>query len=180
MQRIRIKKIADISLSVAMLCVCSWIAIPTVPPITAQTLAVFMIALLFPMWEGLLSLCVYIALGCLVPVFSGFQSIGALLASAGAGYVLGFFFIVIACALARKISDRAWVVFLFSLIGLFICYLLGALWYWFVYTETSVGILTVLGVCVLPFLVPDVIKLIIALLIYERIQKSINTRLEGN
>ena len=84
-QNKRIRRVADVSLSVAILCVFSWIAIPTAPPITMQTLAVFLIALLLPMWEGLLALCVYIALGCFVPVFSGFTTIGALLASAGAG-----------------------------------------------------------------------------------------------
>ena len=170
-QNKRIRKVADVSLSVAILCVLSWIAIPTAPPITMQTLAVFLIALLLPMWEGLLALCVYIALGCFVPVFSGFTTIGALLASAGAGYVLGFFFIILLSALARKISDKLWVHLAFCIIGLLLCYALGALWYSIAYLSVSEGALTVLSVCVFPFLLPDAIKLAIAVLVYGRVKK---------
>ena len=172
----KIRKVADVALSVAILCVFSWIAIPTAPPITMQTLAVFLIALILPLWEGLMALCVYVALGCFVPVFSGFTTIGALLASAGAGYVLGFFFIVLLCALGRKISDNRYVLLAFCFIGLLLCYALGALWYSIAYLSVSLGAFTVLSVCVFPFLLPDAIKLAVAVLVYGRVKKYLAAR----
>lgn len=60
-------------------------------------------------------------------------------------------------------------------LGLVVCYAIGTLWFMVVYAKTSgaVGLGTVLGWCVIPFIIPDLIKIGIALLLTERFRKVI-------
>ena len=57
------------------------------------------------------------------------------------------------------------------LIGLAVCYAFGTAWFLLVYTKANgaVGLGTVLGWCVLPFILPDLLKLALALTISKRI-----------
>ena len=56
-------------------------------------------------------------------------------------------------------------------LGLLVCYAVGTLWFMAVYAASSgaVGILTVLGWCVFPFIIPDIAKIVLALILTKRL-----------
>ena len=61
-------------------------------------------------------------------------------------------------------------------IGLAVCYAFGTVWFLHLYTKANgaVGLGTVLSWCVLPFVIPDVVKLILATLIAGRLRPMIS------
>ena len=87
----KIRDMAYISLSAAVIAVCAWITVPFTVPFTMQTFAVFLAVLLFGSARGMLSILLYIALGAVgLPVFSSFGGgIGVLIGPTG-GYIIGF------------------------------------------------------------------------------------------
>ncbi len=164
------------ALSTCFIVVCSLIAIPSVVPITLQTFAIFLISLTFNLKISLVSLTAYLILGIIgLPVFSNFSAgFGVLLGPTG-GYLLGFYLLIFSVHLFKKIIQKPYVNALIGgLLGLILLYLFGTAWYLLVYLgESLIGFLSALSVCVLPFIVGDLIKLFLAVAICERLKKII-------
>ena len=151
--------------------VCSWIYIPSAIPFTLQTFAVFLVTALFGAKCGLISLIIYIALGLVgVPVFSGFNSGFGVISGPTGGYIIGFIFIPIIYYIFNKIFKGSVVVdFSALLIGLIVCYAFGSAWFVLVYNKTGgIGIIKTLSLCVVPFIIPDLIKLSLAIVISRK------------
>ena len=161
------------SIGAALIAVCSWISIPTAVPFTLQTFAVFLVLLLLGGKRGTIATLVYILLGAVgAPVFAGFKAgAGVLLGSTG-GYILGFLFTGLIYILFTRWNKDSIAVKLAALVlGLIVCYAFGTAWFMHVYMKNTgeVGLLTVLGWCVFPFIAPDLIKLALAAVIAKRI-----------
>jgi len=62
--------------------------------------------------------------------------------------------------------------------GLAVCYITGTLWFVRVYSASNgpVSILTALSWCVLPFIIPDLIKMGLAMVLSVRIKKAISVQ----
>ena len=170
--------IAVIALSTAIIAVCSWISVPTVVPFTLQTFAVFAVAGLFGMKRSTLSVLVYILLGAIgVPVLAGMQGgFDKIIGSTG-GYIVGFIFIALIVGFASDRFGRKVIPLTLSmLLGLAVCYIFGTAWFMLVYARTSgpVGLGTVLGWCVLPFIIPDCAKIVCAVILANRVGKHVN------
>ena len=62
-----------------------------------------------------------------------------------------------------------------AVVGQILCYLFGSVWYYAVYTSSAgpVGMFTVLGWCVFPFLLPDAVKLALAWLLSRRLAPAL-------
>ncbi len=166
-----------ISIGAALIAICSWISIPTAVPFTLQTFAVFFVLLSLGGERGTLATLVYVLLGAVgVPVFAGFSGgIGVLLGSTG-GYIIGFLFTgIIYIIFTRFISKKLVVKIIALVLGLAVCYAFGTAWFMNVYIKSSgeVGLLTVLGWCVFPFIIPDLLKLALAVVIAKRIEPVI-------
>ena len=60
-------------------------------------------------------------------------------------------------------------------LGLAACYAVGTAWYMVLYARTAgpVGIAVVLGRCVVPFLLPDLGKLLLALALQRRLGRAV-------
>ena len=58
-------------------------------------------------------------------------------------------------------------------LGLIVCYAIGTVWFMVVYTNNSgaVGLGTVLGWCVIPFIIPDLVKIALAFVLSRRLRK---------
>ena len=72
----------------------------------------------------------------------------------------------------EKLFGRSTLVLAGSMVlGLLVCYAVGTLWFMAVYAASSgaVGILTVLGWCVFPFIIPDIAKIVLALILTKRL-----------
>ena len=166
-----------IAIGAALIAICSWISIPTAVPFTLQTFAVFFVLLALGGERGTLATLVYVLLGAVgVPVFAGFSGgIGILLGSTG-GYIIGFLFTVLIYILFTKFFKKNIVIKIVALVlGLAVCYAFGTAWFMHVYVQNSgeVGLLTVLGWCVFPFIIPDLLKLALAVVISKRIEPVI-------
>ena len=166
-----------IAIGAALIAICSWISIPTAVPFTLQTFAVFFVLLALGGERGTLATLVYVLLGAVgVPVFAGFSGgIGMILGSTG-GYIIGFLFTGLIYILFTKFFKKNIVMKVVALVlGLAVCYAFGTAWFMHVYMKSSgeVGLLTVLGWCVFPFIIPDLIKLALAVVISKRIEPVI-------
>ena len=149
-----------------LMAVCSWISIPTAVPFTLQTFGVFMAVGVLGGKKGTASVGLYLLLGVLgVPVFAGMTGgIGVLLGTTG-GYIIGFFFSALVMWAMEKLPGKRSVIQVISMIiGLLVCYTFGTLWFMMVYMKNqgAVGLMTVLGWCVIPFIIPDILKIVLA------------------
>lgn len=171
----RRSKTADMThtaLFAVLLAVCGWISIPVPPiPVTLQTFGVFSALLFLGGRRGSCAVAVYLLMGAVgLPVFSGFRGGFGILLEATGGYLLGF----LLCGLiywlitaGRSHSPR---VMLFACAaGLLSCYAFGTLWYLLLYGPDSAGLLPILSSCVLPFLIPDLVKLGLAYFLFRRL-----------
>ena len=107
-------------------------------------------------------------------VFSGFRGgIGVLLDTTG-GYIIGF----VAAALVYwlltvRLGDSLPVKAIACVLGLAVCYAFGTAWFLVLYARTTgpIGVTTALGWCVIPYIIPDLLKLALALLLSGRVKK---------
>ena len=158
-----------IAVCAALMAVCSWISIPAIPPLppfTLQTFAVFLILLLLGGRRGFFTVLTYVLLGAVgLPVFAQFTGgVGILFGSTG-GYIIGFLFSALVYWLLERITKAKPVLKPAALVlGLIVCYAFGTAWFMAVYARQSgsVGLTTALGWCVVPFIIPDLVKLALA------------------
>ena len=177
--RFSAKDMAYIAVFTALLAVCSWIAIPMPWGVayTLQTLGVFLaVGVLGGKW-GTLAVVVYLLLGAMgVPVFSGFQVGTAALLGTTGGYIAGFLFSALVMWMLEKLLGRSLPALALSMVlGLAVCYAFGTVWYMAVYTRSNgaVALGTVLGWCVVPYIIPDLVKIGLAVGLSNRLQKHI-------
>lgn len=168
---------AVIALSTAMITVCAWISIPTVVPFTLQTFAIFTVAGLFGMKRAGLTMGVYLLLAAIgIPVLAGMKGGFDKIVGTTGGYIVGFVFIalIVGCV-SDKFGRKVIPLVLSMLLGLAVCYAFGTAWFMLVYARTTgeVGLGTVLGWCVLPFILPDCVKILCAVVVSNRVGKYI-------
>lgn len=157
-----------------IMAVCSWISIPTNIPFTLQTFAVFLAVGVLGGKYGTMSVLVYLLLGAVgVPVFAGFSGgLGIMLGVTG-GYIVGFLFSALVMWLIEALlGKKIWVLALSMVLGLIVCYAFGTIWFVKVYSNggESISFAGALGMCVVPYIIPDAIKIVIALAISKRVR----------
>lgn len=165
--------IVYIALFAVLIAICAWISVPTTVPFTLQTFGIFLTVGLLGGKRGSMAVLVYILLGAAgIPVFSGFTGgIGRLLGNTG-GYIVGFLAsALVMWALEKVMGRKTWALAVQMVLGLIACYVIGTAWFMVVYSGTSgtVGLMTVLGWCVIPFIIPDLIKIALALVLTKRL-----------
>ena len=168
---------AYIGIFAVVIAVCSWISIPAAVPFTLQTFAVFLAVILLGGKRGTMAVLVYILLGAMgIPVFAGFRGgIGVLFNNTG-GYIVGFLCSTLIMWAAESLPGRKLYVQAVSMIlGLAACYAVGTAWFMLVYIRSTgaVGVMTVLGWCVIPFLIPDMVKIMLALMLGNVLRKPL-------
>ena len=157
-------QVALVSLSAALLVVSSWISIPFgAVPVTLQTFVIYVSAVVLGTKKSVAAVAVYLLLGILgVPVFSGFRGGFSTLLGATGGYIAGFVLIALVAGLiTERFGKKRVVMFISFITGTLLCYVTGTLWYVFVYLDGA-GAAGVIASCVLPFIIPDVIKSLLA------------------
>lgn len=175
--KLSVRDMAYIALFAVMMAVCSWISIPYVVPFTLQTFAVFLAVEVLGGRRGTVAVLVYLLMGAVgLPVFTGFSGgIGHLLGSTG-GYIVGFVFTALVMWGMERIPGNRTVVLTISMVlGLLVCYAFGTAWFLLVYARTTgpVGVWTAVGWCVAPYVVPDLMKLALALVLRRRLRGAI-------
>lgn len=171
-----VRNMARCALAAALICVCAWIAIPVGDTVfTMQTFAVALALFLLGGKWGSAAITVYLALGIAgLPVFTGFRGgLGVLLGATG-GYIWGFLLWCGVYWLAYRLGKSShWQIGGIAL-GLLCCYAAGTLWYALGYLSGSdMGFGLVLARCVLPYLIPDGIKLVLAYRLAQRLKRFV-------
>ena len=173
--KIQVRDMVYCALFAVVMAVCSWISIPTTVPFTLQTFGVFAAVGCLGGKRGTLSVLIYLLLGAIgIPVFAGFKGgLGALLGNTG-GYIVGFLFsALLMWGLEKLLGRKTWALALSMVLGLLVCYAFGTVWFVEVYTKNvgEVGVWTALGWCVFPFIIPDLIKIVLALTVSKQLKK---------
>ncbi len=165
---------ALISMSTSMLVISAWITIPFVISFTLQTFAVFLICLLLDLRKSFAAISLYISLGiCGLPVFAGFGAgLGVLLGPTG-GYVMSFLLVPIVIYVFLHNKNNSFSRRICALLtSLALCYILGTIWYYLNFAQYSdISLLNTFALCTLPFLVPDLLKIFLALIVFARIER---------
>ena len=160
------RRMTRCALLAAAMALCAWVGVPLGHTVfTMQSFGVLLALGLLGGKYGTASILCYLLLGVVgLPVFSGFRGgIGAILGPTG-GYLWGFLLTGLAYWTLEKWSRLSAMI-----AGLIVCYICGTIWY-MVYTGGALA--AVAAQTVAPYLIPDAIKLILALRLTKRIKNS--------
>lgn len=168
MSSLKTNDVARISLCVVVMAVCSWISVPTPIPFSLQTLGLFLTICFLGGKKATLVIAAYLLLGTIgIPVFANFTSgIGVLLGING-GFLIGFLLSAIFTWLMEKLGADTPIVKM--LVCLLVCYACGVAWY-SLYVNVSAGLWSALTLLVLPYILPDTIKILLALVLCKRLK----------
>jgi biotin transport system substrate-specific component len=157
-----LRTILQVALGVTALALLAQVRIVVGPvPITGQTFAVLLLAGAYGARLGLLSVAAYLALGAAgASVFSGGAGGLAALAGPTGGYLVGF---LVAAAVVGTLAQRGWDRSFAGMtaamgVGTVLIYLCGVTWL----TGFAPDLATAMAWGVWPFIVGDVVKLLLA------------------
>lgn len=172
-----VRDMVNCAISAALITICAWICVPVLQiSFTMQTFAVFFVFSLLGGRCGVLSVLLYLLLGAVgLPVFSGFQGGAGVLLGVTGGYIWGFLaaallYWVVTALFGEKLPVRL----LASVFGMLLCYGCGTVWYQAAYAQNSLW--AVIGTCVAPYLLPDAVKIALAITLADRIKKAMPQR----
>ena len=178
MRSFKVLDLVYMAVGAVLITVCSWISIPASIPFTLQTFAVFFVLGLLGGKRGTVSIIVYILLGLVgIPVFTGFTGGIAKLLGVTGGYIVGFILIGVLYWAAESLFGKKLLVRILSMLaGSIVCYAFGTAWFMVVYAGQTgpVTLGAALGMCVLPFILPDIAKMALALFLSERLKKLLH------
>ncbi len=163
--------IAVTALFTALIAVSAFVTVPLPGgvPVTMQTLAVALTGYCLGVKRALPALLAYILLGVAgAPVFSGFQSGPAVLAGKTGGFIAGFAFLIVACALVNQCRSRA-LQLAVGFLGLLLCHLCGVLWF---ARLTGTGFWASAAAASLPFLLKDAVCVAVAMFLALRLRRT--------
>ncbi len=167
MKNTRIFKIVAVALMAVCIALCAFISVPSPVPFTMQSFGIYLTLSLLGSKKGTASIALYIFLGAAgLPVFSHFGAgVGYLLSPTG-GFIIGFLLCGVVCIISDLILKEKSNKALALVLGTLTFYLVGTLWF-MVSTDTNLA--DSFLVCTLPFVIPDALKLILALQISKRL-----------
>ena len=152
----------------ALIAVCAWIAVP-IPPIsfTMQTFAVLLtLGILGGKW-GTASILIYLLMGIVgLPVFSGFRGGAAALLDATGGFLWGFLLAGLVYWLLERLGKLPAMI-----AAMLVTYACGC--WWFTVYAGDIGFGAALLTCVVPYLIPDAVKLWLAYSMSKQMEKHI-------
>lgn len=175
----KVKVLVFSAIFVALISICAWIQIPFAIPFTLQTFAIFLTLLCLGGKYGTFTIFCYILLGLIgVPVFSGFKGGIAVFVLPTGGFILGFLVIGFIFWIFEHFNKNS-IKILSLFIGLILLYIFGTLWFVFVSSRNKdVGFVSALMTCVVPFIIPDLIKLALAYLISIKLKNPLSKSLK--
>lgn len=170
----KLKALTLCGLFIALLAIGARLSIPLFGvPITMQTPVVLLCGLLLGKKFAPLTVGCYLALGLLgLPVFNQGGGIGYLVQPTF-GYLVGF----LACSFILGWFGEKQRPALGVILGLFLIYLLGSLWYYIIatlYLSQTLSVSALMTGCVLTTLPLDCVMAILSLILYQRLKRHIH------
>lgn len=149
-----------------------YIPIPFTPiPVNLGNLAILLTGTLCSVgyrFGGMISVSMYILLGAFgLPVFVGFKGgIGVLSGSTG-GYIVGYLLMALFCGLGYHRINKKILKITVLTASMTLCLVCGTIWFML---STGNDLMQSLTLCVIPFIPGDIIKLIVAYILIERLK----------
>ena len=169
-----VRKMAIIALMTAVLCILAPISIPVFispVPVSLGVLAVYLTAYVLSPVDSLISVIIFILLGTFgLPVFSGYSGGLSKLVGPTGGYIIGFLFTVYISSLFIHMKKGIIFDVIGMISGLALCYILGTIWFSY---QQGKGFIASLLLCVVPFLIGDAVKIIVAVILGTQINKRL-------
>ena len=169
-----VQKMAIIALMTAVLCILAPISIPifiSPVPVSLGVLAIYLTAYVLSPLDATISVIIFILLGTFgLPVFSGYSGGLSKLVGPTGGYIIGFLFTVYISSLFIHMKKGIIFDVIGMITGLALCYILGTIWFSY---QQGKGFIASLLLCVVPFLIGDAIKIIVAVILGTQINKRL-------
>lgn len=179
-KRKKLTELTFTSLMTVIIVISAQLVIPAAVPFTMQTFGVLLSLFILGGKKGTAAILVYIMLGAVgVPVFSGFGGgLGVLLGSTG-GYIFGFLGMgLIYWAITSILGKKRVIKIIAAAVGLIVCYTLGTAWFMLAYMKkgNTISFGNALKFAVLPFIIPDFIKLTAAIFLSSRLERVVKNK----
>ena len=168
-KKFTVYQLCFMALMAAVTCILAPMSIPIGPiPISLTYFTVYVIGTK----AGVCSYCIYVLLGIVgLPVFSGYVGGPAKIAGPTGGYIVGFVLMALIGGFFIEKFKRNFALTLVGwVLGTFVDYCLGTVW--FVYVAHC-SLLYALKVCVYPFIVFDLGKIVIATLLGHAVRYAL-------
>jgi biotin transport system substrate-specific component len=159
------------ALLAAIICVMAPFVIPIGPiPLSLATFAIYIAASVLNWKYGTLSVVLYVALGAVgLPVFSGLTGgIPKLIGPTG-GFIFGYILLALITGLVvDRFGKHKWSYPVGMVLGTAVLYICGTAW---IIVSLHYTLTAALMACVVPFLIGDAIKIILASVIAPMLRK---------
>lgn len=171
------KDLTKTALFAAAICILAPWTLPTgALPMTLGSFAVSLSGGIGGAKRGTAAVAIYILLGGVgLPVFAGFVGGAQTLFGATGGFILGY---IPLCLVLGIICDKKPTFLgclLGSVLGYALMYICGAVWYCLV---TKVSLISALTVCVLPFVLTDILKILASCALIPRLKRALDKRIK--
>ena len=170
------KDMTLVAVMTALICVAGPLSISIGPiPLSLASFAVYLAGAVLGAKRGPLAVAIYLLIGLVgVPVFSGFSGGFQKLIGVTGGYLAGY----LPCALITGLGVKPgqteagprWKLPAFMVLGTAALYIIGTAWF-VIQTKNPLG--AALGMCVIPFLPGDAVKIVAATLLAWPVRKAI-------
>ncbi len=174
-KRKKLRELTFTSLMTVIIVISAQLVIPAAVPFTMQTFGIFLSLFVLGGRMGTAAILVYIMLGAVgVPVFSGFGGGLTILLGSTGGYIYGFLGSgLIYWAITSIFSEKRIIKIIAAAVGLVVCYAFGTAWLMLVYTQkgNAISLENALKFAVMPFIIPDIIKLTAAIVFSSRLER---------
>lgn len=163
----------------AITCVLAPISVPIGPvPISLCTFAVMLAGVLLGAKFGFISQLVYVLLGAVgVPVFAGYSAGVGVIAGMTGGYIVAYPILALIIGLIywkfgreKKGKTKILWMFIAMIIGTVVLYAFGTAWFCVV---SGMGLGEAMGLCVIPFLPGDFLKMVVVAIVSVPIEIAI-------
>ena len=169
LKKLNTRDIAYIALAIALNAICAFITIPATVPFTLQIFGIFFTLEYLGGKRGAIAVWLYLLFGAIgLPIFSGFRGGFSVLLSATGGFIMAFAAVALLYFILSFFALPRWVHYPLAVLSLSLIYFGGCAWFVYMMGGTLVHALLV---CVVPFILPDVIKIILAFFLSARLAK---------
>ncbi|APC38918.1 biotin transporter BioY [Clostridium estertheticum] len=172
-KKINIHHLTLIGVMAAVICILGPLSLPIgIVPISLTNLAIYFSVYVLGQKRGTLSYIVYLFIGLVgLPVFSGFSGGFTKLFGPTGGYLIGFIFMAfISGIFIDKFSNKIYMCFLGMILGTIVTYIFGTAWLAY---QLNMTFNASLAIGVIPFILGDIVKMVIASLIGPQIKKRL-------
>ncbi|MCJ7856911.1 biotin transporter BioY [Lachnospiraceae bacterium NSJ-143] len=160
------------AISAAVMCILGPMSIPIgAVPVSFTNLVIYISVFILGMKRTAISYLIYLFIGAFgLPVFSGYTGGFAKFAGPTGGYLIGFIFMSLICGFfAEKFKNKLVIVF-GMILATAVAYAFGTAWFVAI-TESGWGY--AFGICVLPFIFGDIVKILISMLAGPAVERRL-------